>query len=94
LEDDGGITDFAKETIEIIKRADSPWGAMNLDIGHAGPQLALRAMTGSIRDARRAGTYPANMATAAMRRRTAAKVTGSADPYPKQKPLNRPSRHP
>ena len=25
LEDDGGITEFAKETIEIVKRADSPW---------------------------------------------------------------------
>src|SRR5262245_33166855 len=25
VEDDGGITEFAKETIEIVKRADSPW---------------------------------------------------------------------
>ena len=24
VEDDGGITEFAKETIEIVKRADSP----------------------------------------------------------------------
>jgi sugar phosphate isomerase/epimerase len=37
LEDDGGITDFAKETIEIIKRADSPWAGMNLDIGNFRP---------------------------------------------------------
>src|SRR5262245_26558954 len=33
VEDDGGITDYAKETIEIVKRADSPWVGMNLDIG-------------------------------------------------------------
>jgi sugar phosphate isomerase/epimerase len=37
LEDDGGITDFAKETIEIVKRADSPWAGMNLDIGNFRP---------------------------------------------------------
>jgi L-ribulose-5-phosphate 3-epimerase len=37
LEDDGGITDFAKDTIEIIKRADSPWAGMNLDIGNFKP---------------------------------------------------------
>ena len=37
LEDDGGITDFAKDTIEIVKRADSPWAAMNLDIGNLRP---------------------------------------------------------
>ena len=37
MEDDGGITDFAKETIEIVKRADSPWAGMNLDIGNFRP---------------------------------------------------------
>lgn len=37
LEDDGGITEFAKETIEIVKRADSPWAGMNLDIGNFRP---------------------------------------------------------
>ena len=37
VEDDGGITDFAKETIEIVKRADSPWAGMNLDIGNFKP---------------------------------------------------------
>jgi L-ribulose-5-phosphate 3-epimerase len=37
LEDDGGITDFAKETIEIVTRAESPWVGMNLDIGNFRP---------------------------------------------------------
>jgi L-ribulose-5-phosphate 3-epimerase len=37
VEDDGGITDFAKETIEIVKRADSPWAGMNLDVGNFRP---------------------------------------------------------
>jgi L-ribulose-5-phosphate 3-epimerase len=37
VEDDGGITDYAKETIEIVKRADSPWAGMNLDIGNFRP---------------------------------------------------------
>jgi len=37
LEDDGGITDFAKETIAIVKGADSPWAGMNLDIGNFRP---------------------------------------------------------
>lgn len=37
LEDDGGITEFAKETIEIVRRADSPWAGMNLDIGNFRP---------------------------------------------------------
>ena len=37
LEDDGGITDFAKDTIEIVKRIDSPWAGMNLDIGNFRP---------------------------------------------------------
>src|SRR5215475_7438609 len=37
VEDDGGITDFAKDTIEIVRRADSPWAGMNLDIGNFRP---------------------------------------------------------
>jgi len=37
VEDDGGITDFAKETIEIVRRADSPHAGMNLDIGNFRP---------------------------------------------------------
>ena len=37
VEDDGGITDFAKETIEIVTRAQSPWVGMNLDIGNFRP---------------------------------------------------------
>jgi sugar phosphate isomerase/epimerase len=37
VEDDGGITDFAKETIEIVRRADSAWVGMNLDIGNFRP---------------------------------------------------------
>jgi sugar phosphate isomerase/epimerase len=37
VEDDGGITDFAKETIEIVTRANSPWAGMNLDIGNFRP---------------------------------------------------------
>src|SRR5437773_5032084 len=37
VEDDGGITDFAKDTIEIVKRADSPWAGINLDIGNFRP---------------------------------------------------------
>src|SRR4030095_5828689 len=37
LEDDGGITDFAKETIAIVKGVDSPWAGMNLDIGNFRP---------------------------------------------------------
>jgi sugar phosphate isomerase/epimerase len=37
LEDDGGLTDFAKETIQIVSRADSPWAGMNLDIGNFRP---------------------------------------------------------
>jgi L-ribulose-5-phosphate 3-epimerase len=37
VEDDGGITDFAKETIDIVTRADSPWAGMNLDIGNFRP---------------------------------------------------------
>ena len=37
IEDDGGITDFAKETIEIVRRADSPYAGMNLDTGNFRP---------------------------------------------------------
>ncbi len=37
VEDDGGITDFAKETIEIVRRADSPFAGMNLDTGNFRP---------------------------------------------------------
>jgi L-ribulose-5-phosphate 3-epimerase len=37
LEDDGGLTDHAKETIQIVKGADSPWVGMNLDIGNFRP---------------------------------------------------------
>ena len=37
IEDDGGITDFAKDTIDIVRRADSPWVGMNLDIGNFKP---------------------------------------------------------
>lgn len=37
VEDDGGITDFARETIEIVKGADSPWAGMNLDVGNFRP---------------------------------------------------------
>ena len=37
VEDDGGITDYAKETIEIVKQANSPWVGMNLDIGNFRP---------------------------------------------------------
>ena len=37
LEDDGGITERAPETIEIVKRANHPWAGMNLDIGNFRP---------------------------------------------------------
>ena len=37
IEDDGGITDFAKDTIEIVTRTNSPWAGMNLDIGNFKP---------------------------------------------------------
>ena len=37
VEDDGGITDYARETIAIVKGADSPWAGMNLDIGNFRP---------------------------------------------------------
>jgi L-ribulose-5-phosphate 3-epimerase len=34
VEDDGGITMTAKQTVEIVKRADSPWVGVNLDVGN------------------------------------------------------------
>jgi len=34
VEDDGGITTNADRTVEIVKKADSPWVGINLDIGH------------------------------------------------------------
>jgi L-ribulose-5-phosphate 3-epimerase len=34
IEDDGGITTNADRTIEIVKKADSPWAGINLDIGN------------------------------------------------------------
>jgi hydroxypyruvate isomerase len=37
IEDDGGITDYAKDTIAIVERAASPWAGMNLDIGNFRP---------------------------------------------------------
>ena len=37
IEDDGGITDFATETIEIVRRAGSPYAGMNLDTGNFRP---------------------------------------------------------
>jgi len=37
VEDDGGITDFAKDTIAIVKGADSQYAGMNLDIGNFRP---------------------------------------------------------
>jgi len=37
VEDDGGITDFARDTIEIVRRANSPWAGMNLDTGNFRP---------------------------------------------------------
>ena len=34
VEDDGGITTNADRTVEIVKKADSPWAGINLDIGN------------------------------------------------------------
>jgi sugar phosphate isomerase/epimerase len=48
VEDDGGITEFAKETIEIVKRADSPWAGMNLDIGNFRPPRVYEQVEMSI----------------------------------------------
>ena len=48
VEDDGGITEFAKDTIEIVKRADSPWAGMNLDIGNFRPPKVYEQVEMSI----------------------------------------------
>jgi L-ribulose-5-phosphate 3-epimerase len=48
LEDDGGITDYARETIEIVKRADSPWAGMNLDTGNFRPPKVYEQIEMSI----------------------------------------------
>ena len=48
VEDDGGITDFAKDTIEIVKRADSPWAGMNLDVGNFRPPAVYDQIEESI----------------------------------------------
>jgi sugar phosphate isomerase/epimerase len=48
VEDDGGITDFAKETIDIVTRADSPWVGMNLDIGNFRPPAVYEQIEMSI----------------------------------------------
>lgn len=37
VEDDGGLTEFAKETIAIVTRANHPYAGMNLDIGNFRP---------------------------------------------------------
>jgi len=34
VEDDGGITTNADRTVEIVKKAGSPWAGINLDIGN------------------------------------------------------------
>jgi sugar phosphate isomerase/epimerase len=34
VEDDGGITTNADRTVEIVKKAASPWAGINLDIGN------------------------------------------------------------
>ena len=34
MEDDGGITTNADRTVEIVKKAASPWAGINLDIGN------------------------------------------------------------
>src|SRR5438093_3712750 len=48
VEDDGGITDFAKETIEIVKRADSRWAGMNLHLGSFRPPQVYEQIEMSI----------------------------------------------
>ncbi len=48
VEDDGGITDHAAETIEIVKRADSPWAGMNLDTGNFKPPKVMDQIDMSI----------------------------------------------
>ena len=34
VEDDGGLTTTAEPTVELVKRADSPWVGINLDTGN------------------------------------------------------------
>jgi sugar phosphate isomerase/epimerase len=34
VEDDGGITTTAEQTVRIVRKADSPWVGVNLDIGN------------------------------------------------------------
>jgi len=34
VEDDGGITTTTERTVEIVKKADSPWVGINLDVGN------------------------------------------------------------
>jgi sugar phosphate isomerase/epimerase len=48
VEDDGGITDFAKDTIEIVRRVNSPWVGMNLDTGNFRPPAAYDQIDMSI----------------------------------------------
>jgi sugar phosphate isomerase/epimerase len=48
LEDDGGMTVYAKETIEVVKRASSPWAGMNLDIGNFNAPKVLEQIEMSI----------------------------------------------
>src|SRR5262245_7252062 len=48
VEDDGGITDFAKETIEIVRQADSPYAGMNLDTGNFRPPKVYEQIEMSI----------------------------------------------
>jgi sugar phosphate isomerase/epimerase len=48
VEDDGGITDFAKDTIAIVARAASPWAGMNLDIGNFRPPAVYDQIDTSI----------------------------------------------
>ena len=48
VEDDGGITDFAKETIEIVRRADSPYAGMTLDTGNFRPPKVYEQIEMSI----------------------------------------------
>jgi sugar phosphate isomerase/epimerase len=48
VEDDGGITEFATETIAIVKGADSPWAGMNLDIGNFRPPHVYEQIEASV----------------------------------------------
>jgi sugar phosphate isomerase/epimerase len=48
VEDDGGITEFAKETIAIVTGANSPGAGMNLDIGNFRPPKVYEQIEMSI----------------------------------------------